>query len=74
MKRTLGRSGITVSARGLEPTRLPGGLHTIAIPGFETVRQVEKNAEALQRGLLAEAQMREIETLLQTQGADSGVS
>ncbi|GHO70173.1 aldo/keto reductase [Ktedonobacter sp. SOSP1-52] len=38
--------------------------HTIPIPGFKTVKQVEENAAAMQFGPLNEAQMRQIEELL----------
>jgi aryl-alcohol dehydrogenase-like predicted oxidoreductase len=39
--------------------------HTIPIPGFRTVRQVEENCAALEFGPLADAQMQEIETVLE---------
>ncbi|GHO80026.1 aldo/keto reductase [Ktedonobacter sp. SOSP1-85] len=38
--------------------------HTIPIPGFKTVKQVDENATAIQFGALNEAQMRQIEELL----------
>jgi aryl-alcohol dehydrogenase-like predicted oxidoreductase len=38
---------------------------TIPIPGFRTVKQVEENAAAMERGPLAPAQMQEIERILQ---------
>ena len=36
----------------------------VPIPGFKSVKQVEENAGTLQRGALTEAQLREIDTLL----------
>jgi aryl-alcohol dehydrogenase-like predicted oxidoreductase len=39
--------------------------HTLPIPGFKTVKQVEENAGAMQFGPLTEAQMQEIDRLLE---------
>jgi aryl-alcohol dehydrogenase-like predicted oxidoreductase len=39
--------------------------HTIPIPGFRTVAQVEENAGALALGPLSEAQLREVDALLE---------
>ena len=39
--------------------------HTLPIPGFRTVAQVEENAGALALGALTPAQMREIDALLE---------
>jgi len=41
------------------------GEHTIPIPGFKTVKQVEENCGALEFGPLTSQQMSEIETILQ---------
>jgi aryl-alcohol dehydrogenase-like predicted oxidoreductase len=42
--------------------------HTIPIPGFKTVAQVEENVRALEFGALSETQMREIDRLLKEVG------
>jgi aryl-alcohol dehydrogenase-like predicted oxidoreductase len=41
-----------------------GAQHTIPIPGFKTVQQVEENASAIQLGALTDDQVREIAGLL----------
>jgi aryl-alcohol dehydrogenase-like predicted oxidoreductase len=60
-RRTLGRSGIEISALGWLWAKSE---KTIPIPGFKTISQVEENAGAAQYGPLSNEQMERIAALL----------
>jgi aryl-alcohol dehydrogenase-like predicted oxidoreductase len=59
------RSGGRILAQGALGWLWARSEHTIPIPGFRTLAQVEENAGALAHGALSAAQMREIDALLE---------
>jgi aryl-alcohol dehydrogenase-like predicted oxidoreductase len=63
LKTTLTAKGHTLPQASLAwiLTRHP---RTIPIPGFRNVRQVEENAKTLEKGLLSQEQMRQVEEIL----------